>query len=190
MATRIRDRFDEIPDDLHRVGAHRAPARRGRGWISFAWAALATVALVIGGLFALTLLNPDLEIRVPGVGTAEPTIEPEAPPEGDEAAQPELDPSLPISVLNGTPNQGLSTTVGDLLVAQGWAGAEQGIGSRAAAASDDVESTQVFYSDPANEGAARMIVEHLGVGEVRLSNDYPASPITVLLGADYHAPDA
>jgi hypothetical protein len=193
MATRIRDRFDEIPDDLHRVGAHRAPARRGRGWIAFAWSALATVALIAGGLFALTLLNPDLEIRVPGVDTAEPTAGAEAPPVGDDgeaAAEPALDPALPISVINGTPTTGLATTVGDFLVAQGWGGAAQGVGSRATAATSDVETTQIFYSDPANEAAARMLVEHLGVGELRLANDYPASPMTVLIGADYQGPTA
>lgn len=189
MATRIRDRFDETPDDLLRVGAHRAPARRGRGWIGFAWAAFATIVLVAGGLFALTLLNPDLEIRVPGTGTAAPIEEPDAPPTDAEPAQPALDPEVAISVLNGTPAEGLATQVGDFLVAQGWGGAEQGIGSRATAASTDVETTQIFYSDPANEGAARMLVEHLGAGELRLSNDYPASPITVLIGADY-APSA
>jgi hypothetical protein len=48
-----------------------------------------------------------------------------------------------------------------------------------------VDKTVVYYSDPANEGAARALVASLKVGEVRLSKDYPASPITVLLGSDY-----
>jgi hypothetical protein len=190
MATRIRDRFDEIPDDLLRVGAHRAPARKGRGWIAVAWAALATVVLVAGGLFGLSLLNPDLEIKVPGVDTAAPTADPAAPPEDEAEAEPMLDPELPITVLNGTATAGLATQVGDALVAQGWEGAAQGVGSRANAGENDVEATQVFYNDPANEGAARMIIENLGIGQLRLSNNYPASPIVVLIGADYSAPAA
>lgn len=190
MATRIRDRFDEVPDDLLRVGAHRAPRQRGRGWIGFAWAALATVVLIAGGLFALSLLNPDLEIRVPGTGTAAPTEGPAAPPAGEEGADPVLDPEVAITVLNGTGTPGLATVVGDALVAQGWNGAAQGVGSRANATADDVTTTQVFYSDPVHEGAARMLIEHLGVGELHLSNDYPASPVTVLIGADYEAPGA
>lgn len=185
MATRIRDRFDEIPEDLLRVGAHRAPAQRGRGWIGFAWAALATVVLVAVGLFGLTLLNPDLEIRIPGVDTADSSAEPGEAEAPVQEAEPTLDPAVPISVLNGTATTGVATQVGDFLVSQGWEGAALGAGSRANAAANDVESTLVFYSDPANEGAARMIVQHLGVGEIRLSNDYPASPITVLVGADY-----
>lgn len=190
MTTRITDRFDEIPEELQRVGAHRAPAQRGRGWIGFAWAALATVVLVAGSLFALSFLNPDLEIRVPGVGTASPTDEPVAPPADEPQAEPTLNPEIAITVLNGTATDGLANDVGDALVEQGWGGAAQGIGSRAKAAADDVETTQIFYSDPANEGAARMLVETLGVGELRLSNDYPTSPITVLIGADYAAPAA
>lgn len=187
MATRIRDRFDEIPDDLYRVGAHRAPVPRGRGWVNFAWAALATVVLVAGGLFGLSLLNPELELSVPGGDTALPGQDADKPAD-DAAAEPVLDPALPITVLNGTATSGLASEVGDELVAQGWEGAAQGVGSRANADADDVATTLVFYNDPANEGAARMLLEHLGVGELRLSNDYPASPIVVLVGADYAAP--
>lgn len=188
MATRIRDRFDEIPEDLQRVGAHRAPAQRGRGWIGFAWAALATVVLMAAGLFGLSLLNPDLEIRIPGVDTGTSTAAPGETEAPVEETEPVLDPAISISVLNGTATTGLATQVGDLLVSQGWEGAALGVGSRANAASSDVATTIVFYSDPVNEGAARMIVQNLGVGEIRLSNDYPASPITVLIGADYVPP--
>jgi hypothetical protein len=187
MATRIHDRFDDISDDSPRVGAHRAPAQRGRGWIGFAWSALAVVVLVGAGLFGLSLLNPDLQIRIPGVADGGGTAEPDAPAE-PEQAEPVLDPTVSISVLNGTPTAGLATMAGDFLVEQGWDGAALGEGSRANAAASDVVTTTVFYSDPANEGAARKIIQDLGVGDVRLSNDYPAAPITVLLGADYAPP--
>lgn len=182
MATRIRDRFDEIPGELDRVGAHRAPARRGRAWISVGWAALATVVLVAAGLFGLSLLNPnlDLDLGTPGAGVDEGDT-----PAGGDAAAPVLDPTLSITVLNGTATAGLANVAGDALVEQGWEGAAQGVGSRANAEANDVEVTLVYYNDPANEGAARMLVEHLGAGEVRLSNAYPASPVVVLLGADY-----
>lgn len=185
MATRIRDRFDDIPDDLPRVGAHRAPAEPARRWIAVAWAALATVLLVAGGLFALSLLNPDLDLRVPGSDSAAP--DPVDPAPEQPAVEPLLDPTVPITVLNGTATQGLASQVGDSLVAQGWEGASTDVGSRAQAAVNDVALTQVFYNDPVNEAAARMLIQHLGVGELRLSNDYPASPLVVLIGADYEA---
>ncbi|TQL47050.1 LytR cell envelope-related transcriptional attenuator [Homoserinimonas aerilata] len=190
MATPIKDRYDDIPAELLRVGAHRAPAQRWRGWIGFGWAALATVVLVVGGVFGLSLLVPDLEIKIPGIDTA--VNDPGTADGGDSApaveADPVLDPTVAISVLNGTPTSGLATEVGDLLVSQGWEGAALGAGSRANAAADDVATTQVFYSDAAHEGAVRMIIQNLGIGEAVLSNDYPASPITVLLGADYVPP--
>lgn len=185
MATRIRDRFDEIPDDLHRVGAHRAPAERGRKWIAVAWAALATVALVVVGLFTLSLLNPDLDLPGQGSQAGVPGAGTDDPPAGAPQAEPMLDPTLPITVLNGTGAAGLAAEVGDALVAQGWDGAAQDVGSRVNADIDDVQTTVVFYNDPAHEGAARMLLENLGVGELRLSNDYPASPVVVLIGADY-----
>ena len=38
MAEQPRDRFDDIPSGVDRVGAHRSPRKPGRGWIGFAWA--------------------------------------------------------------------------------------------------------------------------------------------------------
>ncbi|PWB98194.1 LytR C-terminal domain-containing protein [Salinibacterium hongtaonis] len=190
MATRIKDRFDDIPDDLTRVGAHRAPAPRSRRWIGLAWAAAATVVLVAGGLFGLSLLNPDLGLTIPGVGTS---VEAGAPGTGDDAAavvEPALDPEVAITVLNGTGTAGLATSVGDSLEEKGWGGAALGIGSRANAAADDVATTQIYYSDPEHEAAVLQLVHDLGVGQPRLSNDYPASPITILIGADYVTPAA
>ncbi|CAN5125674.1 hypothetical protein BH09ACT3_BH09ACT3_05290 [soil metagenome] len=182
MATYQKDRFDSVPDDLLRTGAHRAPARKGHGWISFAWAALATGVLVVAGVVGLSVVNGTLEIDFPflaGEESATPT------PTPTQTAEPLLDPAVPITILNGTPTAGLATQVGDLLVAQGWGGASIETGSRANAAQRDVEDTVVYYSDPANEGAARALVLALQVGEIKLSDVYTASPLTIVLGADY-----
>src|SRR5690554_1330655 len=182
MAKYPKDRFDELPDELLRVGAHRAPASRGRGWIGFGWAALATVMLVVAGIFALSLLNDDF--RLPFFqAEEEPTVAPS--PSAEPEAEPTLDAEVPITVLNGTPMSGLATTVGDQLVKSGWKGAALGVGSRANAADRDIDDTVIYYNDPSFEGAARGLVLELGVGEVRLSDDYPTSAITVVLGADY-----
>ncbi|MCU1546372.1 MAG: hypothetical protein JWP30_1472 [Homoserinimonas sp.] len=180
MAAPITDRFDSVPEDLHRVGAHRAPARRGRGWIAFSWSVLAVVVLTLGGLFALTLVNPGFK----GSGVIDSTVAPV------EEAEPVLDPEISVTVLNGTPEPNYATTVGDYLVAQGWLGAELGVGSRAKSEADDIADTIVFYNDPANEGAARALVQTLGTGSIRLSDTYPASPITILVGSDLALPDA
>lgn len=184
MANFPKDRFDEIPDDLQRVGAHRGPASRARGWIGFGWAAIATIVLVTGGVFALSVINEDFRLPfLQAQEEEEPTVAPSLPEEPD--AEPVLDEKVAITVLNGTPVAGLATTVGDDLVDKGWKGAKLGVGSRANAADRDIDDTVVYYGDPELEGAARQLVIDLGVGVVRLSDDYPNSPITVVLGADY-----
>lgn len=182
MATYPKDRFDELPPDLLRVGAHRAPAKRGRGWIGFGWAALATVLLTVVGLVGLAALNNKINFDLPflqGQETQTPS------PSSTPTAEPTLDPAVPLNILNGTPTPGLATQVGDALLAQGWKGAAEGIGSRANAATTDIEKTVVYYSDPQYEGAARGIVLALKTGEIRLSSDYPGSVITVVIGTDY-----
>lgn len=200
------DRFDEIPDDLARVGAHRAPARQGRGWIGFAWAALATGVLVLAGVLALAAFTDSIDLELPFSASDAPvddvpaTEEP-ADPEATETAapvEPLLDPAVSISLLNGTSTAGLAASAGDKLVAEGWCGAagpdtvaegtcadSTAVGIRDNAASNEVATTVVYFADPAGESAALALVESLGIGEAQLSEDYPESPITVLLGSDY-----
>lgn len=192
MATRTpTDRFDDLPDGLDRVGAHRAPERRGRGWIAFAWAALATGLLVGAGVVGLSLFTDSIRnIELPFSSNAGEATSPEGAPseEASPSVTPAIDPAIPITVLNGTATEGLANNVGDLLESQGWDGAALGVGSRSSAATTDVATTVVFYLDPANEGAALALLDTLGAGEIRLSQDYPSSPVTVLLGADYELP--
>ncbi len=182
MANFPQDRFDDVPSELLRVGAHRAPRKKGRGWIGFAWAVVATVLLTTAGLFGLAAINSNINFDLPFFRASEtPTPTPTQIP----TANPTLDPTIPLTVLNGTAIIGLSNQVGDALVAQGWEGAQQGIGSRANASASDIEETVVYYADPTLEGAARGIVASLGVGQVRLSTDFPGSPITIVIGEDY-----
>jgi hypothetical protein len=182
MATYLRDRFDDLPRDLQRRGAHRAPPKRGRGWIGLVWALVATVALIAIGLTALSLIGntratPDSPAAVT---TAAPS------PSSAATAAPKIDPELPLTILNGTTTPQLANKAGDLLVEQGWKGAAEGVGSRLNAAKHDIAQTVVVYSDPAHESAARALVLALGVGVVRQGNEYPDSPVTIVLGSDYH----
>jgi hypothetical protein len=187
MATKSTDRFDSVPDDLLRTGAHRAAPKRGRGWIAFAWAALATGVLVAAGLFGLAVIRGtiDLPFAAPSASTT-PTPTPTPTP----TIEAKIDPALAITVLNGTATKGLATAAGNDLVKQGWAGAAEGIGSRTNAGSSNISKTVVYYSDAANEAAARAMVLSLKIGEIRLSAAYPGSPITVVLGSDYVPPAA
>jgi len=188
MASYPKDRFDDLPADLVRVGAHRAPKKRGGGWIAFAWAALATGLLVVGGLYGLSRIDSNISFDIPGVAapTEEPTtpapvVTPTATPLTDPAA---IDPAraISITVLNGTAVPATLGEAADALEAAGWP-----VGGRAAASASDVESTIVYYSNPADEDIARGLVAALGVGDVRESTAFLGAPITIVIGADYTA---
>lgn len=178
------DRFDELPRDLQRVGAHRAPGRAHHRLVAFGWSALATGLLVGAGVLGLAAFTDSINIDLPfESGVAEAPSDPPV-----ETVAPLLDAAVAITVLNGTTTNGLANQVGDYLVEQGWGGAADGIGSRASATDQAVPATIVYYGDPANEAAARALVETLGIGTVSLSDTYPTSPITVVIGADYTPP--
>ncbi len=182
-----KDRFDQIPEDLERVGAHRGPARRGRGWIWFAWAALATLLLVVGGVVGLkTFMGINIDIPFFTVETPAPPV---ATPTPVVTAEPVLDPAtidparkITTSIYNGTTKAELQNTVGDALAAAGWV-----IDARALASTTDVAKTTVYYSDPKNEDVARGLVVALTAGEIKLvpADTFPGNPLTIVLGADY-----
>ena len=197
MATTPTDRFDIVPDDLLRTGAHRAAPKTGRGWIAFAWAALATGMLVAAGLFGLAVIRGTIDLpfiaqsagaTVKPTSTSTPAPTPTATP--TPTAEAKINPALAITILNGTKTKGLAATVGDNLLKQGWRGASTGIGTRGNASLSDITKTVVYYGDAANASAARAMVLSLKVGELRFSPEFPKSPITVVLGSDYVPPAA
>jgi hypothetical protein len=182
-----KDRFDEVPADLKRVGAHRAPARPGRGWFVFLWAALATIIIVAAGILGLTLLGD----RVNFVDRTTTAATEPAPVETPVAVA-TIDSDSMVTVLNGTATKGLATEAIEDLNAAGWT---QSITPGNASATD-VETTTVYYEDPSQEGAARGLAEALGLGSIQLSTQFqipvgddeePVLQLTVVLGADYAA---
>jgi len=185
MASFPPDQFDEIPTDLARVGAHRAPARRGLGWVRFGWAALATAVLVVAGLFGLSLLNPDFKLDLPFAGgpsqSALPSIS--ATPTAEPVTDPtKVDPALnlSISVLNGSKTDGQQDKAGDAIKAAGWPDP-----ARNNATIRTEKTTVVYYSDAKFEGIARGMVVLLGVGTIQLTDQYPGAPVTIVIGDDY-----
>ena len=191
MANKPTDRFDSVPDDLLRTGAHRAAPKRGRGWFAFAWAALATGVLVAAGLFGLAVIRGTVDLpfaTLSSSASASATARPSPTPSSTPTIEAKIDPALAITVLNGTKTKGLASSAGNNLVAQGWTGASEGVGSRTNASSSDIVKTVVYYGDAAHAAAARAMVLSLKIGEARLSSAYPGSPITVVLGSDYVLP--
>lgn len=185
MATYPKDRFDSVPDDLLRTGAHRGPKRAGSGWIAFAWAALATGILVVVGLLGLAVLNGRIDLPFSTISESPtPTVTPTPTP----TVTPKIDPSLAITILNGTNTTGLAGSTGDYLVTKGWTGASADLGTRTNASARDIKTTVVYYHLAADEAAAMAMVKSLGVGTAELSTAYTDSPITVVLGADFVLP--
>lgn len=184
MAAAEQDRFDRVKDEPGRVGAHRGAKRRGRGWIVFVWALLATALLVFGGLFLLSRwLDVDFGLPIFAQPTSTPApIETTAEPIITDPAT--IDPAraITIVVLNGTSVAGLQTTVGDQLAGGGWP-----ITSRATASDREIDRTVVYYSNPADADIARGLVAALGVGEIRevAAGTFPGASLTIVLGADH-----
>jgi hypothetical protein len=175
MATSYpKDRFDDIPKDLERVGAHRAPRKRGRGWVAVGWAALATVVLIAAGAVAIMLLNNGID-NTPTASTTQ-----SAPPPAATAA-PTLDPSVSVTVLNGTATAGLAGNVADTLRAAGW-----NVGATSNADKQDVADTIVYYADATLEGAARGLAAAVPGADVQLSPDFADSgaQLVLVLGAE------
>ena len=187
MAEYTPDRFDEIPDALGRVGAHRAPQPRGRGWVAFSWAALASGVLVVGGLYGLSLISDRVTFELPGLGTAEPMPTPTESASAPATIEPITDPALAelpagfiITVLNGTEVDGLGASARDLIAASGWR-----VGTVTSAAQTDLTETVIYYNDPILEAVAAGMALLLGIGAIELSDAFPGAAITIALGTDF-----
>lgn len=176
MARSPQDQFDDLPADLARVGAHRAPPRPGRGWITFAWAALASGLLVVAASLGLNYLRdanllgaaPTTSLTPSAIVTADPVLDPTT-----------IDPAraISITILNGTTTVDLEDVAKAAL--PGWP-----VGATLVATNRAEPTTIIYYGDPANEDVSRGLVIALGVGEIRESTAFTA-PITIVLGADY-----
>ena len=154
-----KDRFDDLPADHGRVGAHRAENPRLRGGVVLLWSAVATVVLVAFGVFGTMLATG----RITMFPTPEPTAT-VAP-----VVDPVLDTSFKVTILNATPQDGLAGAMSDTLVAAGWLADDITAG---AAGSQDFPTTTVYYPDAADEAAARGLAEAIGGAEVELSDAY------------------
>jgi hypothetical protein len=173
------DIFDDLEITSSRRGVHRAPKRPGAGWIKFAWAALATGVLVVGGVGTLIVTSDSISMKDFESIFALPTTAPSATPK--PTAAPTVDPAAVVNVLNATGETGIATLVGDQLAAEGWT-----VGAKSNA-SENTEETFIYYVNPSYEGAARGVAQSLGYGTIKLTDKYVESSaaITVVIGADY-----
>lgn len=169
-----RDRFDTIPNGIERVGAHRAPARRGAGWIRFGWAALVTAVIVGAGVIGIMFVNQGLTDEAAPAPTPTPTA----------TAVPTVAPDIPVTVLNGTTTSGLAARAGDQLTAAGIP-----LGTVTNASESDLTETYVYYASPELEGAARGVAAAIPDSDVRYDAKFAeiGTPLVLVLGSDYAA---
>ncbi|KQM82886.1 LytR C-terminal domain-containing protein [Agromyces sp. Leaf222] len=168
-----RDRFDTIPHGIERVGAHRAPQRRGARWIAFGWAALATIVLTGLGITWVVVANDRLDFS-----EATPT----APATPVVTAEPTIAPDVPVTVLNGTDTAGLAATAADALTAAGIP-----VGATANASENTITDSVVYYATADLEGAARGVAQAVPGADVRLDAKFGeiGTPLVLVVGSTY-----
>jgi LytR cell envelope-related transcriptional attenuator len=171
-----RDRFDDLPADAGRVGAHRAENPRMRAGVVLLWAALATIVLIAVGIFGTLVVSGRVEL----FPTPEPTVTPLP------IITPVIDPSYDVLVLNATPEEGLATRMKDTVVAAGWS--PDNVNAGEAGATDFAETT-IFYALPEDEAAAAGLSEVIGGAKIAQSDAYPASSadrkqLAIVIGLD------
>ncbi|GAA4176780.1 LytR C-terminal domain-containing protein [Gryllotalpicola koreensis] len=185
-----KDRFDMVPTDLERVGAHRAPQHRGRGLLWLVWCLAAILVIVGAGWIYLHVLDNSL----PGgsaspqptvTETASPTKTPTTTPTPTATPTPTptptatIVPSAQVSVLNSTRRAGLAASAATKLKAAGWSTVTTGNAPQSAT------TTTVYYSDPGQIGVALGVAQSLGLTTVTQSAQFAGAAVTVVLGADY-----
>lgn len=166
-----RDRFDDVPGQRDRVGAHRAENPRLRVGVALLWAGVSAVVLFCVGVvtfLALSQQQPDVAAGPDPVPSVEAVV----------------DPSYEVLILNGTASQGIEQRAKEELVDAGWSDADV---SASASSATDIPETVVYYAAPEHEAAAAGVAEALGGGRLEESDAYadPASKVvTVVLGLD------
>lgn len=180
MSSYPKDRFDDLPADLDRRGAHRAPRTRAAKIASWLWGLAAVAALVLLGVLGMSIID---RIVTPGEqadATAEATATGAPPVEETQAAvTPKLDPNVAVTVLNGTGGSGVATRGMETLSAAGW-----NVVNTGDADSYTNPTTVIAYGDAAQEAAALQIAEDLGGGTPTLDPAQEAGAITVTIGTD------
>lgn len=148
-----RDRFDDLPADAGRVGAHRAERPRSRGWVVFLWAALATVVLIIVGIFGVLVASGRISLG----------SEPAPTPTVEETTPAVIDTSYSVVVLNGTADEGLAGNLRDRIVELGWPGDAVQTGD---SDTTDFETTTVYYRGPEDQQAAQGLADAIGGAQI------------------------
>lgn len=171
------DRFDRVPRS-GRVGAHRVTARPRYTW-----------QYIIAGLLGFAVLTTIGVLAVHAIGSAgKLPIRGQESPAASSQAKPdaEIDPDATVAVLNGTSTEHLAAALDSIIAQEGWGK----ILFSGSASASDVQISAVFYSDPADEGAAAGLAAKLGGLSTYTTNEYDryGAQLVVLIVSDYQGP--
>lgn len=148
-----------------------------RAGVIFLWALIATIVLILVGIFATLLASGRIVLFPEPEPTPTPTVEVEAV----------VDTSYDVVILNATPEQGLATQMKSTVVAAGWTDDMVQPGE---AGSDDFPTTTVYYAAAEDEAAAKGLAEVIGGAAIELSDVYvlgddpDAKQLTIVIGLD------
>ena len=162
-STLPRDRFDELADESGRVGAHRSENPRMRGGAVLLWAAVATLVLVVAGIFGTLVVSGRITLFPEAEPTAAPT----------PVVTPVIDTTTTVIILNASGQTGLGTEVRETLVTAGWPTESVLSGG----ADSEFETTTVYYSLPEDEAIAAGVAEAIGGADVAQSSVYDEYPV-------------
>lgn len=153
-----KDRFDDLPADARRLGAHRADNPRTLGAAGWVIALVATLALIAAGVIGTLLATDRLSLfPQPSASTPAATI------------QPVLDTSFSILLIDASGQDGVVAAVRSEVLAAGWS--EDKVSESSSDASD-FETTTVYYAAPEDQAAARGLADAIGVEWVELNDSY------------------
>lgn len=173
-----RDRFDDIPADHSRVGAHRAENPRTRVGLLLLWSVVGAIVLFLAGVLAMLIITD----RISLFGSDEP-----GPVVSTSAPAAAVDTSYSVLVLNAAGDPARTDPVKAEVIAAGWA--PEAITTTNAEQSDFPTST-VYYATPEDEKAARGLAAALGITSVVESSAYEPTgqdgvkQLTVVIGVD------
>lgn len=147
------------------------------GWVVLLWSFVATLVLIIGGIFGSLVVMGRITLFPEAVPTATPT-----PVETGV-----VDVTYSVMILNASPDAGLDEQMRDTLINSGWAA---DVVFASDSASQDFSTTTVYYIADEDELAAIGLANLIGGAAVEQSdfyadlNDTGAKQLTVVIGVD------
>jgi len=147
------------------------------GLVVLLWSAAVALVLIVVGIFIALVMMGRISL-FPSADVTSPQ---------DPGVVAKVDTSYRVLILNATPAEGLSESVRQQLLGEGWASADV-FGSDGS--SQEFAETTVFYVEPADESAALGVAEVIGGAQVEQSDFYAAlndsdrKQVTVVIGLD------